>query len=96
MEREQLPRSTLTALPVSGLEHISTIIQRTVNILNTRENLRGRLEEIQRVAASVPDHDADVAQIHYALTRLSNWTIRTISFVSTIEMEAEVQDGKLF
>ena len=54
--------------------------------MNTRIELQERLEEIQRVAAELPAYDADVAQLHYALTRLSNWTTRTIQFISTIEM----------
>ena len=57
--------------------------------MNTRKELEGRLQEIQRTAAELPTHDADIAQLHYALTRLSNWTIRTISFVSTLEMQPE-------
>ena len=97
VERAKLPRSTPTALPGSGLEHISTIMQRTVNILNTRTELQSRLEEIKKTAASLPEPDGDIAQIHYQLTRLSNWTQRTIQFISTIEMTPEVKnDGKLF
>ena len=67
--------------------------------MNSRKELEGRLQEIQRTAAELPDHEADIAQLHYQLTRLSNWTQRTIQFVSTIEMKPEkdeVQNGKLF
>ena len=60
--------------------------------MNTRKELQGRLEEIQRTAAELPEPDGSIAVIHYALTRLSNWTQRTIQFVSTIEMKAEEKD----
>jgi hypothetical protein len=43
VERAKLPRSTPTALPVSGFEHISTIIQRTVNDMRVKlKGSRGR------------------------------------------------------
>jgi hypothetical protein len=36
VEREQLPRSTPTALPGSGFEHISTIIEKVVNDMRVK------------------------------------------------------------
>jgi hypothetical protein len=62
--------------------------------MNTRTELQIRLEEIQRTAAELPDHEADIAQLHYALTRLSSWTTRTIQFISTIEIKAEKSEGQ--
>ena len=68
--------------------------------MHTRQELEGRLQEIQRVAAELPNHEADIAQLHWALTRLSSWTQRTIQFISTIDSmkpeKDEVQNGKLF
>ena len=57
--------------------------------MNTRQELKARIEEIQRTAAELPEPDGSIAEIHYALTRLSNWTTRTLQFISTIEMQLE-------
>jgi len=61
--------------------------------MNTRAELAARLEEILRTAAELPDHEADVAKLHYALTRLSNWTQRTIQYICTMEDKAKDQKG---
>ena len=60
-----------------------------VKTMNTRQELEGRLQEIQRTAAELPGHEADVAELHYALTRLSSWTTRTLNFLTTLEMQPE-------
>ena len=60
--------------------------------MNTRENLRGRLEEIQRSAAALPDHEADVSDLFYKLARLSSWVTRTQNFISTMESCQGCQD----
>jgi hypothetical protein len=74
--------------------------KKEIDMGNTRKELQIRLQEIQRSASELPDHEADIAQIHYQLTRLSSWTTRTIQFISTIEIKAEekneVQNGKLW
>ena len=67
--------------------------------MNTRTELQSRLQEIQRVVAELPNHEADIAQLHYQLTRLSSWTTRTLNFLATLEMKpekSEVPNGKLF
>ena len=66
--------------------------------MNSRTELQSRLEEIKKTAASLPEPDGDIAQIHYQLTRLSSWTTRTLNVLATLEMKAEkdeVQNGKL-
>ena len=53
--------------------------------MNTRFNLECRLQEIKRTAAGLPEPDGSIAEIHYQLTRLSNWTIRTLQFIGSID-----------
>ena len=67
--------------------------------MNTRTELSARLEEIKKTAASLPEPDGSIAELHYQLTRLSSWTTRTLNFLSTLEMQPEndeVQNDKLF
>lgn len=60
--------------------------------MNRRKELEGRLQEIKRTASELPGHEADIAQLHYQLTRLSNWVVRTINFLSTMETCQGCQD----
>jgi hypothetical protein len=66
--------------------------------MNTRFDLECRLQEIKRTAAGLPEPDGSIAEIHYQLTRLSNWTIRTLQFTGSIDSmkpSEEKNTGKL-
>lgn len=60
--------------------------------MNTRTELQARLEEIKKTAAELPGPEADVAQLHYALTRLSNWTTRTMNFITIMDNPTEPKE----